>query len=129
MTDTGRPVSEAEELDSFLAALEGGGAIKDIAGWETGFAALSRALNGISPGLHLLIGPTLCGKSAFAKQLIDQMARQNSVPALFFAFGEKKNDLRLRTLARLSGDARYSPRSELPSPCLWRAEAPVGRPG
>lgn len=103
MAEKEHPVSEAEKLDSFLAALESRGEVKEIAGWETGFASLSRALNGISPGLYLLIGPPACGKSAFAKQLLDQVARQNSVPALYFAFAEKKNDLRIRTLARLSG--------------------------
>jgi replicative DNA helicase len=107
MAEKKHPVSEAEELDSFLAALESRGAVKEIAGWETGFASLSRALNGISPGLYLLIGPPACGKSAFAKQLLDQVARQNSVPALFFAFAEKKDDLRIRTLARLSGLETY----------------------
>ena len=98
-----RPISEAEELDSFLVVLQSSGEVREIAGWESGFAALSRLLNGISPGLCLLIGPPACGKSAFAKQLLDQVARHNSVPALFFAFAEKKADLRIRTLARLSG--------------------------
>jgi len=95
--------SEAEELDSFLAELESSGEVKEIAGWQTGFPKLSAALNGLLPGLTLLIGPPACGKSAFAKQLCDQVARHNSVPALFFAFGAKKADLRIRTLARLSG--------------------------
>jgi replicative DNA helicase len=103
MAEKDQPASEAQEVDSFLGKLESGGAVKEIAGWETGFASLSRALNGISPGLYLLIGPPACGKSAFAKQLLDQIARMNSVPALFFAFAEKKADLRIRTLARLSG--------------------------
>ena len=103
MAEKDRPASEAEELDSFLGKLESSGQVKEIAGWETGFASLSRVLNGISPGLYLLIGPPACGKSAFAKQLIDQIARQNSVPALFFAFAERKTDVRIRTLARLSG--------------------------
>jgi replicative DNA helicase len=95
--------SEGEEIDSFLAELERGGAVKEIAGWDSGFTALSRVLNGISPGLYLVVGPPACGKSAFAKQLVDQVARRNSVPALFFACAEKKADLRIRTLARLSG--------------------------
>lgn len=103
MTEKEPPISEAEELDSFLSELERGGAVKEIAGWEMGFASLSRALNGISPGLYLLVGPPACGKSAFAKQLLDQIALRNSVPALFFAFAEKKDDVRIRTLARLSG--------------------------
>jgi replicative DNA helicase len=103
MADKDRAISEAEDLDSFLAELESGRAVKEIAGWETGFASLSLVLNGISPGLYLLVGPPAGGKSAFARQLVDQMARQNSVPILFFSFGEKKTDLRIRTLARLSG--------------------------
>jgi hypothetical protein len=98
-----RPISEAEELDSFLAGLERGGEVKDLAGWKTGFASLDRALNGVSPGLYLLIGPPACGKTAFAKQLLDQAARENSAPALFFTLNETKADLRIRTLARLSG--------------------------
>ena len=103
MADVKPPISEAEELDSFLAGLEGGGKVREIAGWESGFAALNRVLNGISPGLYLLAGPPGCGKSAFAKQLLDQIARRNSVPAIFFAFSERKSDFRIRTLARLSG--------------------------
>jgi replicative DNA helicase len=103
MAEKKPPISEGEELDSFLAGLESGGKVREIAGWETGFASLSRVLNGISPGLYLLIGPPACGKSAFAKQLLDQIARRNSVPAIFFAFSERKTDLRIRTLARLSG--------------------------
>ncbi|HEY2988946.1 MAG TPA: DnaB-like helicase C-terminal domain-containing protein [Candidatus Binatia bacterium] len=103
MAEKKPPVSEAEELDSFLAELQSGGEIKELAGCATGFASLDRVLNGISPGLYLLVGPPACGKSAFAKQILDQVARHNSVPALFFAFNERKADLRIRTLARLSG--------------------------
>jgi replicative DNA helicase len=103
MAEKKPPLSEAEELDSFLEELQRGNKVKEIAGWESGFAALSRALNGISPGLYLLVGPPACGKSAFAKQLLDQIARLNSVPAIFFTFSERKSDLRVRTLARLSG--------------------------
>lgn len=99
-----KPVlSEAEELESFLKDLESGDAVKEIAGWESGFPNLSRSLNGILPGLYLLVGPPSCGKSAFAKQLLDQIAQHNSVPAIFFSFTESKQDLRIKTLARLSG--------------------------
>lgn len=95
--------SEAKELEVFLKELEAGGQVKEISGWESGFANLSRSLNGILPGLYLLIGPPSSGKSTFAKQLCDQVALRNSVPAIFFAFAETKKDLRIRTLARLSG--------------------------
>lgn len=96
-------LSEGEELESFLAELESDAAIKQIAGLESGFPNLSRSLNGILPGLYLLIGPPCCGKSAFAKQLCDQIALHNSIPAIFYTFGETKKELRIRTLARLSG--------------------------
>jgi len=95
--------SEAEELEAFLKELEAGGQVKEIAGWESGFPNLSRSLNGILPGLCLLIGPPSSGKSTLAKQLCDQVAFSNSVPAIFFAFAETKKDLRVRTLARMSG--------------------------
>jgi replicative DNA helicase len=95
--------SEAAELEGFISELESVREVKPIASARSGFAALDTALNGISPGLYLLVGPPGSGKTAFAKQLSDQTARLNSIAALFFTFGEKKADLRVRTLARLSG--------------------------
>jgi replicative DNA helicase len=64
---------------------------------------LSRSLNGLLPALYLFVGRPSSGKSAFARQLCDQVACENSIPAIFFGFGEAKKDLRIRTLARLSG--------------------------
>ena len=95
--------SEAAELKGFIDELEAVREVKPIASLRSGFAALDAALNGIAPGVHLFVGPPGAGKTAFAKQLSDQAARLNSIAALFFAFGEKKSDLRVRTLARLSG--------------------------
>jgi len=94
--------SEGEQLESFLDELQREQPIKEIAGWETGFSHLSRALDGILPGLYLLIGPPACGKTSFAKQLLDQVAKHNSVPGVFFSFAERKKELRIKTLARLS---------------------------
>jgi replicative DNA helicase len=95
--------SEAAELQGFIDEMEAVRDVKPIAGLRSGFAALDLALNGFAPGLYLLVGPPGSGKTAFAKQLSDQAARLNSIASLFFAFGEKKADLRVRTLARLSG--------------------------
>lgn len=97
------PASEADELDGFLAELEGEEKIKEIAGLKSGFPGLDGLLNGILPGCHFLVGPPSCGKTSFAKQLCDQVADRNSVPVLFFTFTERKQDLRIKTLARLSG--------------------------
>ncbi|HET8564758.1 MAG TPA: DnaB-like helicase C-terminal domain-containing protein [Candidatus Binatia bacterium] len=97
------PKSEAEELGSFLEELQKEHQVRDIAGWETGFSGLSGLLNGILPGLYFVTGLPACGKTAFAKQLLDQVILHNSVAGIFFSFAEKKKDLRIRTLARLSG--------------------------
>src|SRR5215831_7708386 len=103
MTET-RPLrSEGEELHELLDELQRDKTIKEISGWDTGFANLNRAIDGMLPGLYLLIGPPGCGKTSFAKQLFDQVAMQNSVPGIFFTFGEQKKELRIKTLARLSG--------------------------
>jgi replicative DNA helicase len=103
MAETQRLRSEGEELPGFLDELQKEHAIKEISGWDTGFANLNRALDGILPGLYLLIGPPACGKTSFAKQLFDQVVMQNSVPGVFFSFAERKKELRIKTLARLSG--------------------------
>ncbi len=102
MVESNKPLSEAEVLDSFLTDLERNQEVREIAGWDSGFPSLDRTLNGILPGLYLLIGPPSCGKTSFAKQLCDQVVQLNSIPALFFSFAETKKDLRIRTLARLS---------------------------
>jgi replicative DNA helicase len=102
MAETQRLRSEGEELPGFLDELQKEHAIKEISGWDTGFANLNRALDGILPGLYLLIGPPACGKTSFAKQLFDQVVMQNSVPGIFFSFAERKKELRIKTLARLS---------------------------
>jgi replicative DNA helicase len=95
--------SEGEQLESILADLEREQQVKEISGWETGFTNLSRALDGLLPGLYLLIGKPGCGKSIFAKQLLDQLAMHNNVPGIFFSFTESHKELRIKTLARLSG--------------------------
>jgi replicative DNA helicase len=95
--------SEGEQLDALLADLQREHDIKEISGWESGFPSLSRALNGIIPGLYWLIGPPSCGKTSLSKQLLDQVVRHNSVPGIFFSFTEKKKELGIRTLSRLSG--------------------------
>jgi replicative DNA helicase len=95
--------SEREQLDSFLNELEREHAVKDISGWESGFANLDRALDGILPGLYLLIGPPACGKTSLVKQLLDQVVMHNNVPGVFLTLAETSKELRIKTLARLSG--------------------------
>jgi replicative DNA helicase len=95
--------SEGEELEGLIDGLRAEHNVKEISGWHSGFANLDLALDGILPGLHWLIGPPACGKTSFAKQLLDQVVMNNSVPGIFFGFAERKKELRIKTLARLSG--------------------------
>ena len=102
MTDKQPIRSEGEQLEEFLDALQSEHAVKEIAGWESGFDNLSRALDGVRPGLHLLIGPPGVGKTSLAKQLLDQVAMRNSATGIFISSAESKQELRIKTLARLS---------------------------
>lgn len=102
MADKQPLISEGEQLAKILDELQNESAVKDVAGWESGFANLSRALDGVRPGLHLIIGPPGVGKTSFAKQLLDQVAMRNNAAGVFFSFAESKKELRIKTLARLS---------------------------
>jgi len=90
-------------MDGLLGELESACEVKDIAGWRSGFKLLDASLNGLSRGLYLVIGAPAVGKTAFLKQLCDECVRANTVAAVFLTFNENKMDLRVRTLARLSG--------------------------
>ena len=94
--------SEGAELDTLLGELQREHSVREISGWETGFPNLTRALDGILPGLYFLIGPPGCGKTSLAKQLLDQVALRNSVPGVFCTFAESRKELGIKTLARLS---------------------------
>lgn len=103
MAKTVPPQSEGALLESVLNELARKHGAREISGWETGFMNLSRALDGIRPGLYLLVGPPAIGKTSFARQLLDQVARHNRAPGIMFSFAETREELRIRTLARLSG--------------------------
>ena len=102
MADQSPLRSEGEQLAETLDALERQSQVKEISGWDTGFASLSRALDGLLPGLYLLIGTPTCGKTSFAKQLLDQVAQCNHQPGIFFSFSDSVSELRIKSFARLS---------------------------
>ena len=102
MAERTLPQSEGAELEALLDEFQREHAVKEISGWETGFPNLSRALDGILPGLYWLIGPPAYGKTSLAKQLLDQVAMHNGVSGIFFTFAEHKKELGIKTLARLS---------------------------
>ncbi len=102
MADKSLLRSEGEQLEEILDALERQSQVKEFTGWNSGFENLNRALDGIRPGLYLLVGPPASGKTSFAKQLLDQVAQANHQPAIFFSFTDSLDELRIKTLARLS---------------------------
>ncbi len=102
MSDKAKLQSEGERLDSFLHELQRDSRVKEISGWSTGFGGLDHCLDGIRPGLCLLLGRPGCGKTALAKQLVDQIVADGTTAGIYFTFTESVRELRLRTLARLS---------------------------
>jgi replicative DNA helicase len=99
-----RSLSEADVLDAFLLDLEARASTKGYVGLNTGFDHLNAVLNGLLPGLYIFAGPPGCGKTTFLKQLADQLAEQNAnVAVLFLSFEQSAEELRIKSLARLSG--------------------------
>src|SRR5207237_8933316 len=86
--------SEGAQLAEVLNELEAEHAVKEISGWESGFVNLSGALDGVLPGLYLLLGPPACGRTSLAEQLLDQVAGNNSVPGIFLSLAVRKKELR-----------------------------------
>jgi replicative DNA helicase len=52
---------------------------------------------------YVVVGRPACGKTSFAKQLLDQVVMRNDAVGVFYGFAESKRELRIKTLARLSG--------------------------
>ena len=102
---SGAAQSEGEELDAYFAALEAAqSATNDFQGLDTGFSHLNRLINGLSPGLIVLGAMPSTGKTTFAKQIADQVIEKHSDAAcLFVSLEQSKEELRVKTLSRLSG--------------------------
>jgi len=90
-------LSEAEEFSGFLTRLEDA-----KPGHKTGFCYLDELLHGLKPGLFVLAAPPSAGKTTFLKQIADQVAENNKIPVLFFSYEQSADELRMKTLARIS---------------------------
>lgn len=97
--------TEGEELDAYFADLEARqGAGHDFTGLDTGFAHLNRVINGLGAGLYVLAAVPSAGKTTFAKQIADTVVeRHPDAACLFVSLEQSKGELRVKTLARLSG--------------------------
>jgi len=102
---SGSAKTEGEELDAFFADLEArqGGDL-DFVGLDTGFSHLNRVINGLNPGLYILAAVPSAGKTTFAKQIADTVVEKHSdVACLFVSLEQSKEELRIKTISRLSG--------------------------
>jgi len=94
---------EAIAAEGFLDALDARRADgRDFLGLDCGFRHLNHVLNGLPDGVIILAGAPSCGKTTLAKQIADTVAEVEKVPVLFYSFEQSAEELRIKSLARLS---------------------------
>jgi len=71
-------------------------------GLDCGFNHLNEVLNGLGTGVYILAGAPSCGKTTLAKNIADHVAEAEKVPVLFYSFEQSAEELRIKSLARLS---------------------------
>ena len=89
----------ADALDILNARRSDG---RDFLGLDCGFKHLNETLNGLTEGVFILAGAPSCGKTTLAKQIADTVAEVEKVPVLFYSFEQSAEELRIKSLARLS---------------------------
>ena len=107
----------AEDIDArnfldVLAARRADG--REYLGLESGFKHLDEVLNGLTEGVFILAGPPSTGKTTLAKQIADHVAEKEKVPVLFWSFEQSKEELRIKSLARLG---------QVNSRLIWKGRA------
>ena len=74
-----------------------------IARDKKGFWRLDKLLNGLNPGVFVIAAPPSAGKTTFIKQMADHVAEFNEdVPILFFSYEQSGQELRDKSMARMS---------------------------
>jgi len=95
--------NELEDTVGFLKTLEARRADgRAWSGLDSGFRHLNEVLNGLTEGVFILAGAPSTGKTTLAKQIADHVAGAEKVPVLFFSFEQSKEELRIKSLARLA---------------------------
>ena len=100
--------SEADLTDDFILDLE-----SPKPGYKTGFDRTDKVIKGLKPGLFVIAAPPSAGKTTFAKQLADQVAKLNEAPVLFFSYEQSAAELRVKSLARLTKELRKPVENEV----------------
>jgi len=89
--------SQADLTDRFLLDLA-----NPKPGLKTGFAMLDKIIRELTPGLFVIAGTPSAGKTTYALQLADQVAKLNDAPVLYFTFEQSPYDLWVKSIARLT---------------------------
>jgi replicative DNA helicase len=92
---------EADGIADFLSDLDAR-RTDGLLGLDCGIRHLNEVLNGLTEGVFILAGMPSCGKTTLAKQIADHVAAVGKVPVLFWSFEQSKEELRIKSLARLT---------------------------
>src|SRR5262249_29371990 len=72
-------------------------------GLDSGFKHLNHLCNGLTAELFILAAPPAAGKTTLCWQICCEVTARNQVPVLVVSLEQSKEELRAKTLARLSG--------------------------
>ena len=96
--------SEAEDWPTYFADLEAKQTKKEFIGLDTGFKHFNNLANGLPEGLFVVGAAPSVGKTTWAKQVADQIIGKNpKAVCLFVSLEQSREELRVKTLSRLSG--------------------------
>lgn len=96
--------SEGELLQEYVDSLKAAVGDRPYLGLDCGFNALNMLWNGLCPGLVVVAGQPACGKTTFCKQVADEVARRERVPVVYVSLEQSREELRVKSLARLSAE-------------------------
>ena len=97
--------SEGDDLPAYFASLKARqDPTRAYLGLNTGFPHLNNVANGFTPGLWVIGAAPSIGKTTLIKQLADQVVELNDrAVAVVFSYEQSRDELRVKTLSRLSG--------------------------
>jgi len=75
---------------------------REYIGLDSGLTHLNTFFNGLPAGLFVLAGAPSTGKTTLAKQIADYVAKKEKTPVLFWSFEQPKEDLQIKSFARMA---------------------------
>ncbi|MBY0445994.1 MAG: AAA family ATPase, partial [Burkholderiales bacterium] len=117
------PDNELKGLPEYVRSLQMKSNGGDFTGLDTGFDHLNRVYNGLGAGFHVIAAQPGAGKTTFAWQIANRVADLAKVPVIYINYEQSKEELREKTLSRLTGiDTRQFRRGKL------ALEDPINKP-